>query len=282
MPQVRGRADSAFDRGTSGKFWGCSNYRNGCRVTYPDKNGKPDTGAKPAAKKQHQASPLRELQQIRFCTMTLVKQIRFAVPAAAAIGAAAWAGTWPDWAWLPSLWLCGHPRTRRTAAWLVMLAYYMAVARGLPIGAAKFFGGDRAALFAVSLWLGASLALSLPWALLWSTQRTGYYWRIPVAVILCVIPPIGLVGWGNPVLAAGDIFPSYGLGRCDCYGPGTGCHRLCPLAHWRGPGRVWPGRADVHGHTGCTGVDRGERHKLWRGWGRRGATSCATLQQTSK
>jgi hypothetical protein len=142
--------------------------------------------------------------------MTLVKQIRFAVPAAAAIGAAAWGGNLALLGLAPVAVALWASRTRRTAAWLVMLAYYLAVARGLPIGAAKFFGGDWAALFAASLWLGASLALSLPWALLWSAQRTGYYWRVPVAVILCVIPPIGLVGWGNPVLAAGVFFPAMG------------------------------------------------------------------------
>ncbi|WP_341679492.1 DNA topoisomerase 3 [Comamonas thiooxydans] len=56
-PKCEGGQIRLLTGGASGKFWGCSNYRNGCRVTYPDKNGKPDTGAKPAAKKAAPGKP---------------------------------------------------------------------------------------------------------------------------------------------------------------------------------------------------------------------------------
>lgn len=131
-----------------------------------------------------------------------------AVPLAGAIGAAAWGSSLAALTLAPlavSLWAT---RTTRLAAWLVMLAYYLAAARGLPFGAARFFGNDTPAIFSALLWFGASLALSAPWACLWARQ--GYYWRVPLALVLCTVPPVGLVGWANPATAAGVLFPALG------------------------------------------------------------------------
>ena len=131
-----------------------------------------------------------------------------AVPLAGAIGAAAWGSSLAALSLAPlavSLWAT---RTTRLAAWLVMLAYYLAAARGLPFGAARFFGNDTQAIFSALLWFGASLALSAPWACLWARQ--GYYWRVPLALVLCTVPPVGLVGWANPATAAGVFFPALG------------------------------------------------------------------------
>ena len=131
-----------------------------------------------------------------------------AVPLAGAIGAAAWGSSLAALALAPlavSLWAT---RTTRLAAWLVVLAYYLAAARGLPFGAARFFGNDTPAIFSALLWFCASLALSAPWACLWARQ--GYYWRVPLALVLCTVPPVGLVGWANPATAAGVFFPALG------------------------------------------------------------------------
>jgi hypothetical protein len=131
-----------------------------------------------------------------------------AVPLAGAIGAAAWGSSLAALALAPlavSLWAT---RTTRLAAWLVMLTYYLAAARGLPFGAARFYGGDTPAIFSALLWFGASLALSAPWVCLWARQ--GYYWRVPLALVLCTVPPVGLVGWANPATAAGVFFPALG------------------------------------------------------------------------
>ncbi len=131
-----------------------------------------------------------------------------AVPLAGAIGAAAWGSSLAALALAPlavSLWAT---RTPRLAAWLVMLAYYLAAARGLPFGAARFFGNDTPSIFSALLWFGASLALSAPWACLWARQ--GFYWRVPLALVLCTVPPVGLVGWANPATAAGVFFPALG------------------------------------------------------------------------
>jgi len=152
-----------------------------------------------------------------------------AVPLAGAIGMASWGSSLAALALAPlavSLWAT---RTTRLAAWLIMLAYYLAAARGLPFGAARFFGNDTPAIFSALLWFGASLALSAPWACLWSRQ--GYYWRVPLALLLCTVPPVGLVGWANPVVAAGVFFPSLGW-----FGLATMVAALAALCYW--PARV--------------------------------------------
>lgn len=128
------------------------------------------------------------------------------VPLAGAIGAAAWGSSLAALALAPLAVLLWATRINRLSAWLVMLLYYLAAARGLPFGAARFFGSDTPAIFSALLWFGASLALSAPWAFLWARQ--GFYWRVPLALVLCTVPPVGLVGWANPATAAGVFFPA--------------------------------------------------------------------------
>lgn len=122
------------------------------------------------------------------------------------VGAAAWGSSLAALALAPMAIFLWATRTTRLAAWLVMLAYYLAAARGLPLGAARFFGSDTPAIFSGLLWFCASLALSAPWAGLWA--RKGYYWRVPLVLMLCTVPPVGLVGWANPATAAGIFFPA--------------------------------------------------------------------------
>lgn len=159
-----------------------------------------------------------------------------AVPVAAAIGTLAWGPSLAALALAPLVVALWASRQSRVAAWLVMLAYYLAAARGLPVGAAEFFGSDTPAVFSALLWLGASLLLSVPWACLWG--RAGYWWRLPVAVALCSIPPVGLVGWSNPAVAAGVFFPALGW-----VGLLAMLAALAGLCYW--PARVGAGLAVV-------------------------------------
>lgn len=122
-----------------------------------------------------------------------------------AIGLTAWSSDLQALALAPLAVSVWATRPTRTAAWLCMLAYYLAASRGLPFGAARFYGGNTPAVFSFALWAGSALALSAPWAALWG--RAGFWWRVPAAVALCAAPPVGLVGWANPAAAAGLYFP---------------------------------------------------------------------------
>ena len=103
---------------------------------------------------------------------------------------------------MPALWALAPTRL---SAFLVAFTYYLVAARDIPAGAAVFFGQGEA--FGWSLLLSASLLLALPFTLLWQTKPTA--WRIWVALALVSLPPIGIVGWTNPLTAAGLLLPGY-------------------------------------------------------------------------
>jgi Carbon-nitrogen hydrolase len=49
------------------------------------------------------------------------------------------------------------------------------------------------------------------WAALWSLDSNKRLLRFPAVLALTAIPPIGLVGWANPLTAAGVFFPATGF-----------------------------------------------------------------------
>lgn len=109
---------------------------------------------------------------------------------------------------LPLFWNCAPSRY---SAAVLAAAYYLAAARGVPLGAATFFGdgNSHSLLLGTILWLSSSAALALPWTVLW-TERVnilGQILRLAAVYILITIPPIGLFGWASPLLAAGILFP---------------------------------------------------------------------------
>src|SRR5262249_34857904 len=59
----------------------------------------------------------------------------------------------------------------------------------------------------ILLWMLAGVFLALPYVVLWSDRRESVPWRAPLAVIASVPPPLGIIGWANPLTAAGILFP---------------------------------------------------------------------------
>lgn len=124
-------------------------------------------------------------------------------------------------AWNNSLYLLGlsglfpllwAKATSRQAAGLVAFCYYAAAARGLLPGTLIFFGssGPYVSMVLGFLFLIASSGiLAMPWFLVWTrdTSPTAMGWRLPAALILVSVPPVGFVGWANPISSAGVIFP---------------------------------------------------------------------------
>lgn len=130
----------------------------------------------------------------------------------AAIGGLSW-GVGPEWVrllgivLLPLAW--GSAPSRLSAA-LVVLGYYLCGARGLPGGAAVFFGEDAPAWFGWCLWLALSVVLMLAYMALWSACRRQLAIRFVLAVCVTLLPPLGFVGVLSPVAVAGVLFPSLG------------------------------------------------------------------------
>lgn len=73
----------------------------------------------------------------------------------------------------------------------------------MPQAVTGFFGpGEGRAL---GLYASAALLLSLPWVLVWGSNQVGL--RSIAGVLLGVVPPLGLIGWASPLIAAGWLFP---------------------------------------------------------------------------
>ena len=114
---------------------------------------------------------------------------------------------------MPLLWsLAGS----RWWAGVIALAYYLTASRGLPFGAGIFFAEAAPAWFSWALWFAAGLVNALPWLLLWSETPRRKAWALPAALALTALPPVGFIGWVNPLTAAGVIFPGLGFLGLAC------------------------------------------------------------------
>jgi len=96
--------------------------------------------------------------------------------------------------------------TRRVAV-LTSVAYYAGATWQILPGAATFFGHHANPVQVLSLWAGASLLLATPWTILWSPRRASRLWRMPLALVLLAVPPLGVIGCASPLVAAGLLFP---------------------------------------------------------------------------
>jgi hypothetical protein len=112
--------------------------------------------------------------------------------------------------------LCFSQKCRRHA-FLTALGYYAAASSVIIPGALAFFGARSTVIFALGLWATASLLLATPYTMLWSANPYSARWRLPLAIVASVPPPLGIIGWANPLMSAGALFP------------GTGCFGLLAI-----------------------------------------------------
>lgn len=89
------------------------------------------------------------------------------------------------------------------------LGYYLAASRGLLTGTITYY--DDKVLYGIGIWIGAALILSTAWVIFWSNSPRAKPLFFLLASLLVILPPFGLVGWTNPLLAAGLIFPGWGF-----------------------------------------------------------------------
>jgi hypothetical protein len=108
---------------------------------------------------------------------------------------------------LPMLWSLASKRLEAAA---LMLGYFLASARGLPAGAVVFFGDSAPAWWGLAMWLSASLLLALPFMALWRPTGWGRAAGFAAALVVVAAPPIGIVGWTNPITVAGVLYPMSG------------------------------------------------------------------------
>jgi hypothetical protein len=96
-------------------------------------------------------------------------------------------------------------RNRRRAAGLVAFSYYAAASWPIIPSARNFFGPAASMPEAVTLWIVASLLLAIPWLALWSACRRQLLWRIPQALTMSAVPPLGIIGCASPLTSGGHL-----------------------------------------------------------------------------
>lgn len=100
----------------------------------------------------------------------------------------------------------------RQSSFFVSFVFYLALSRGIVPGSCVFFR-DGSLIRALCLWCSSAFGLALPYALLYpvrSSYQTSKAVRLVIAILASAIPPLGLIGWGSPLVAAGLFFPSTG------------------------------------------------------------------------
>lgn len=100
----------------------------------------------------------------------------------------------------------------RLQAFMFAFSYYATAARGVPLGAAIFFGEGAGLSAGVAMWLFSSLCLVAPWtALYYDGKKPHICAMLYLLALVCVtVPPVGIIGWASPLYAAGIFLPGSG------------------------------------------------------------------------
>ena len=107
---------------------------------------------------------------------------------------------------LPVVWVQAQSRFISAG---IMLTYSLVVSRGLLVGASVYF--DVSLLVGALWWLAGGLLWWLAGFLCWHRKRRVRIGLIPVLMLILIIPPVGLVGWANPLISSAYLFPAFGL-----------------------------------------------------------------------
>ena len=100
---------------------------------------------------------------------------------------------------------------RRWNAWMFSVGYFLAFARDVPYAASQFFP-EAAPAWGVAAWVIHAGILALVYAFIRTDRAETTVVRLILATLLMWAPPFGLIAWGNPMLAAGVLFPGTGIG----------------------------------------------------------------------
>jgi hypothetical protein len=95
----------------------------------------------------------------------------------------------------------------RKAAFKSTFGYYVAGIWPMVPGLDRYFGHSATSLIPVAMGVLAAILLSVPWAIAWSSSRFHCLWRVPLALMVTIVPPLGIIGLASPVTAAGYLFP---------------------------------------------------------------------------
>jgi hypothetical protein len=103
--------------------------------------------------------------------------------------------------------VCLTPGTRK-AAFRSTLGYYVAATWPMVPGLDRYSGQSATSLIPIAMWVLAAILLSVPWTIAWTSDRPfDCLWRVPLALLATIVPPLGVIGLASPLTAAGYLFP---------------------------------------------------------------------------
>jgi len=102
--------------------------------------------------------------------------------------------------------VCLMPATRQ-AAFQSTFSYYVAGLWPLVPGLELYVGQPATLLLPLTLWIFTAILLSVPWTIAWTSHRLHFLWRVPLALLATIVPPLGIIGLGSPMIATGYLFP---------------------------------------------------------------------------
>lgn len=103
--------------------------------------------------------------------------------------------------------VCAVQLTRWTSA-LCAVVYYLACGWPMIAVAQNYLGQTEGTQIGLFLWLGAALVLASPWLWAWSPHRSSGAVKACAAIVIGLVPPLGIIGFGSPIIAAGFLFPN--------------------------------------------------------------------------
>jgi apolipoprotein N-acyltransferase len=123
---------------------------------------------------------------------------------------------------VPILWALA---SNRYTAFAVMLAYNLAISRGLFHGAAVFLSEIHTPAEAAMLYFLMSFGVSLPFGAFWSAGKGRKATGVMLAFLVAyALPPVALIGIVNPLMATGTILKGWGfVGLIVMLGVYSGC-----------------------------------------------------------
>jgi hypothetical protein len=87
----------------------------------------------------------------------------------------------------------------RKAAFKNTLVYYLTGIWPMVPGLDRYFGQSASSLIPVAMWVLAAILLSVPWTIAWTSKRFHCPWRVPLPLMVTIVPPLGIVGLASPV-----------------------------------------------------------------------------------
>lgn len=158
------------------------------------------------------------LQAIRLPTMdiALSRASGMAVAVYGGLGVATGLAVWhydaPSVFLLLLAFLWNGVHQSRLGVFTLFLGYFAAGAVDIVDISKQFFDGISW-ISSIAIWLGHAAILALPFVLLWKAKVSALSAavRYMAALLIVSAPPIGILGWLSPILAAGALFPGTGV-----------------------------------------------------------------------